>query len=334
MDFKLNAPFIAMGDQPEAIRDLVQGVRDGKKNQVLLGATGTGKTFTIASVIQEVQKPALIMAHNKTLAAQLYAEFKEFFPENAVSYFVSYYDYYQPEAYVPRHDLFIEKETDINEEIERLRLAATASLISRRDVIIVASVSCIYGLGSPEEFGKGTVTLKVGEIYRRNALLRQLIESQYQRNDMELRSGTFRVRGDTLEIIPAYEDKRGFRITFFGDEVERIMQFNPVSGEIFDEPKEVSIFPAKQFLTDADRLKESISHIEAELEERLNFYKESGKFLEAQRIEQRTRYDLEMLKEVGYCSGMRIIPATWMGAPGSHRGHDRLPAKRLPAHHR
>ena len=319
MEFKLNAPFIPMGDQPEAIRDLVQGVRDGKKNQVLLGATGTGKTFTIASVIQELQKPALIMAHNKTLAAQLYAEFKEFFPENAVSYFVSYYDYYQPEAYVPRRDLFIEKETDINEEIERMRLAATASLISRRDVIIVASVSCIYGLGSPEEFGKGTVTLKVGEIYRRNALLRQLIESQYQRNDMELRTGTFRVRGDTLEIIPAYEDKRGFRITFFGDEVERIMQFSPVSGEIFEELNEVSIFPAKQFLTDADRLKESIKHIEEELEERLKFYKDSGKFLEAQRIEQRTRYDLEMLKEVGYCSGIENYSRHLDGrAPGSH----------------
>ncbi|MCX6060401.1 MAG: excinuclease ABC subunit UvrB [Chloroflexi bacterium] len=319
MDFKLNAPFIPMGDQPEAIRDLAQGVRDGKKNQVLLGATGTGKTFTIASVIQELQKPALIMAHNKTLAAQLYAEFKEFFPENAVSYFVSYYDYYQPEAYVPRHDLFIEKETQVNEEIERMRLVATTSLISRRDVIIVASVSCIYGLGSPEEFGKGTVTLKVGEIYRRNALLRQLIESQYQRNDMELKSGTFRVRGDTLEIIPAYEDKRGYRITFFGDEVERIMQFHRVSGEIFDEPQEISIFPAKQFLTDADRLKESIGYIEAELEERLKFYKDNDKFLEAQRIEQRTRYDLEMLKEVGYCSGIenysRHIDRR---APGSH----------------
>jgi excinuclease ABC subunit B len=319
MDFKLNAPFIPMGDQPEAIRDLVQGVRDGKRNQVLLGATGTGKTFTIASVIQELQKPALIMAHNKTLAAQLYAEFKEFFPENAVSYFVSYYDYYQPEAYVPRRDLFIEKETQVNEEIERMRLAATTSLISRRDVIIVASVSCIYGLGSPEEFGNGTVTLKVGEIYRRNALLRQLIESQYQRNDMELKSGTFRVRGDTLEVIPAYEDKRGYRITFFGDEVERIMEYNRVSGEIYDEPKEVSIFPAKQFLTNADRLKESIANIEAELEERLKYYKDNGKYLEAQRIEQRTRYDLEMLKEVGYCAGIENYSRQLDGrAPGSH----------------
>ena len=308
-----------MGDQPEAIRGLVDGVRAAKQHQVLLGATGTGKTFTIASVIQELQKPALVMAHNKTLAAQLYAEFKEFFPENAVSYFVSYYDYYQPEAYVPRHDLYIEKETEINEEIERLRLAATTALISRRDVIIVASVSCIYGLGSPEEFGKGTVRLRVGELYRRNALLRQLIESQYQRNDMELRPGTFRVRGDTLEIIPAYEDKRGYRITFFGDEVERIMQFSPLTGEIFDEPEEVPIYPAKQYLTDADRLKDAIRNIEAELEERLAFFKEQGKQLEAQRLEQRTRYDLEMLKEVGYCSGIENYSRHLDGrAPGTH----------------
>ena len=319
MDFKLHAPFQPMGDQPEAIRGLVDGVNKGLKHQVLLGATGTGKTFTIASVIQELQKPALIMAHNKTLAAQLYAEFKEFFPENAVSYFVSYYDYYQPEAYVPRHDLFIEKETQINEEIERLRLAATTALISRRDVIIVASVSCIYGLGSPEEFGKGTVTLQVGEIYRRNALLRQLIESQYQRNDMDLKPGTFRVRGDTLEIVPAYEDKLGYKIAFFGDEVERIMQFNPLTGEILQEPNEVSIYPAKQFLTDADRLKDAIQKIEAELEERLALFKSEGKFLEAQRIEQRTRYDLEMLKEVGYCSGIENYSRHLDGrAPGSH----------------
>jgi excinuclease ABC subunit B len=319
MEFKLQAPFQPMGDQPEAIRGLVDGIRGGKDHQVLLGATGTGKTFTIASVIQELQKPALIMAHNKTLAAQLYSEFKEFFPENAVEYFVSYYDYYQPEAYVPRHDLYIEKETEINEEIERLRLAATTSLVSRRDVIIVASVSCIYGLGSPEEFGKGTVTLQVGQLYRRNALLRQLIESQYQRNDMELRSGTFRVRGDTLEIIPAYEEKRGFRITFFGDEVERIMQFSPLTGEVFDELEEVAIYPAKQYLTDADRLKDAIRNIAAELEERLAQFKETGKYLEAQRLEQRTRYDLEMLKEVGYCSGIENYSRHLDGrAPGTH----------------
>ncbi|HEX8991511.1 MAG TPA: excinuclease ABC subunit UvrB [Anaerolineales bacterium] len=304
MTFKLQAPFQPTGDQPEAITQLVDGVRNGMRNQVLLGATGTGKTFTIASVIEQLQMPALIMAHNKTLAAQLYAEFKEFFPENAVEYFVSYYDYYQPEAYVPRHDLYIEKETEINEEIERLRLAATTALISRRDVIIVASVSCIYGLGSPEEFGKGTVTMRVGEIYRRNALVRQLVESQYQRNDLELRPGNFRVRGDTLEIIPAYEDRRGYRITFFGDEVERISQFSPLTGEIFEEPNEASIYPAKHYLTEGDKLKEAIADIEKELEERIALFKSEGKLIEAQRIEQRTRYDIEMLKEVGYCSGI------------------------------
>jgi excinuclease ABC subunit B len=304
MTFKLNAPFQPTGDQPEAIKELVAGIQRGMHDQVLLGATGTGKTFTIASVIEQLQKPALIMAHNKTLAAQLYAEFKEFFPQNAVEYFVSYYDYYQPEAYVPRHDLYIEKETEINEEIERLRLAATTSLLSRRDVIIVASVSCIYGLGSPEEFGKGTVTLKVGELYRRNALIRQLVEAQYLRNDLELRPGNFRVRGDTLEIIPAYEDRRGFRITFFGDEVERISEFQPLTGEIYNEPEEVSIYPAKHYLTEGDKLKEAIGDIEKELDDRVALFKSEGKLIEAQRIEQRTRYDLEMLKEVGYCSGI------------------------------
>ena len=293
-----------MGDQPEAIQGLVSGVRSGLQHQVLLGATGTGKTFTMASVIQQLQMPALIMAHNKTLAAQLYAEFKEFFPENAVSYFVSYYDYYQPEAYVPRHDLYIEKETEINEEIERLRLAATTALVSRKDVIIVASVSCIYGLGNPEEFNKGSVNLKVGELYRRNAMLRRLIESQYQRNDMELRAGIFRVRGDTIEIMPAHADKHGYRVAFFGDEVERITDFNPVTGEIYGELPELDIYPAKHYITDAEKTKEAIADIEVELEERLKMYKESGKFLEAQRLEQRTRYDLEMLKEVGYCSGI------------------------------
>jgi len=319
MNFKLNAPFQPMGDQPEAIRGLVDGVKNGLNHQVLLGATGTGKTFTIASVIQEVQKPALVMAHNKTLAAQLYAEFKEFFPENAVSYFVSYYDYYQPEAYVPRHDLYIEKETDINEEIERLRLAATTALVSRRDVIIVASVSCIYGLGNPEEFNKGSVNLKVGELYRRNALLRRLVESQYQRNDMELRAGVFRVRGDTLEIMPAHADTHGYRIAFFGDEVERITDFHPVTGEIHGELQELSIYPAKHYITDAEKTKEAIADIEAELEERLAMFKESGKFLEAQRLEQRTRYDLEMLREVGYCSGIENYSRHFdRRAPGTH----------------
>jgi excinuclease ABC subunit B len=304
MQFALKAPFEATGDQPQAISELVDGIRRGLRRQVLLGATGTGKTFTIASVVQQVQLPALVVAHNKTLAAQLYAEFKDFFPHNAVEYFVSYYDYYQPEAYVPRHDLYIEKETDINEEIERLRLAATTALISRRDVIIVASVSCIYGLGSPEEFGRGTVTMRVGELYRRNALIRQLVESQYQRNDLELRPGNFRVRGDTLEIMPAYEDRQGYRVAFFGDEVERITQFSPLTGEITGEPDEVSIFPAKHYLTEGEKLKEAIGDIERELEERIALFKSEGKLIEAQRLEQRTRYDMEMLKEVGYCSGI------------------------------
>jgi excinuclease ABC subunit B len=274
------------------------------KHQVLLGATGTGKTFTVASLIQQLQMPAIVMAHNKTLAAQLYAEFKDFFPKNAVSYFVSYYDYYQPEAYVPRHDLYIEKETEINEEIERLRLAATTALVSRKDVIIVASVSCIYGLGSPDEFLRGAINLKVGGLYRRNALVRQLVDGQYQRNDMELRQGTFRVRGDTLEIIPAYAEKSGFRITFFGDEVERITEFSPLTGELLAEREQVEVYPAKHYLTQDEKLKDAIHDIEAELLERIKLFQEQGKLLEAQRLEQRARYDLEMLREVGYCSGI------------------------------
>jgi excinuclease ABC subunit B len=304
MKFDLRSPFQPTGDQPEAIQKLVEGVQKKYRHQVLLGATGTGKTFTMAAVIEKLQLPALVMAHNKTLAAQLYAEFREFFPDNAVEYFVSYYDYYQPEAYVPRHDLYIEKETEINEEIERLRLAATAALTSRKDVIIVASVSCIYGLGSPEEFLRGAVILRVGEIYRRNALIRQLVESQYQRNDLELRPGVFRVRGDTLEIVPAYVNKRGYRITFFGDEVEGVFEFNPLTGEILDEPEQVEIYPAKHYLTAEDKLREAIADIEKELDERVAFFKSQDKLLEAQRLEQRARYDLEMLREVGYCSGI------------------------------
>ncbi|GAP15080.1 excinuclease ABC subunit B [Longilinea arvoryzae] len=304
MDFKLHAPYEPTGDQPEAIRELVAGVESGFKHQVLLGATGTGKTFTIANVIAQTKLPALVMAHNKTLAAQLYAEFKEFFPENAVEYFVSYYDYYQPEAYVPKRDLYIEKETEINEEIDRLRLAATKALMSRRDVIIVASVSCIYGLGNPATYGSVIITLEVGGLYRRHALLRQLVESQYQRNDMDLHPGAFRVRGDTLEIFPAYEDKLAYRITFFGDEVERIITVNPVTGEILETPEKIEIYPAKHYIAQEDGLKKAINDIESELEERLAYFKAHDKYLEAQRIEQRTRYDLEMLREVGYCSGI------------------------------
>jgi excinuclease ABC subunit B len=304
MEFKLHAPYKPTGDQPEAIRQIIDGIQKGHRHQVLLGATGTGKTFSMAAVIEKVQKPTLVMAHNKTLAAQLYAEFREFFPENAVEYFVSYYDYYQPEAYVPRHDLYIEKETDINEEIERLRLSATTALLSRKDTIVVASVSCIYGIGSPEAYGRVVINLESGNVYRRNGLLRQLVESQYQRNDMELRPGTFRVRGDTLEIIPAYQDRYGYRITFFGDEVERIVEFNAVTGELRREMNSVFIYPAKHFITEDDKLKKAIQDIETELNERRAFLKSQEKLLEAQRIEQRTEYDLEMLREVGYCSGI------------------------------
>ncbi len=304
MEFKLHSPYQPTGDQPDAIEQLVKGVESGMAHQVLLGATGTGKTFTIANVIQRTQKATLVMAHNKTLAAQLYAEFKEFFPENAVEYFVSYYDYYQPEAYVPRRDLYIEKETDINEEIERLRLAATTALMSRKDVIIVASVSCIYGLGNPEAFGKGLVHLVKGEVFRRNALLRQLVESQYQRNDMEIKPGNFRVRGDTLEIQPAYENEHVFRISFFGDEVEKIMDVHPVRGEIFNILDELDIYPAKHYLAGEERLKKSILDIEEELAERIKYFKDANMLLEAQRIEQRCMYDLEMLREVGTCAGI------------------------------
>lgn len=304
MDFKLQAPFRPTGDQPEAIEKLVEGVRRGYRHQVLLGATGTGKTYTIAAVIERLNKPALVMAHNKTLAAQLYAEFKEFFPENAVEYFVSYYDYYQPEAYVPKHDLYIEKDADINEEIERLRLAATTALMTRRDVIIVASVSCIYGIGSPEAYGRVVINLESGHIFRRNALLRMLVEGQYERNDLELRPGTFRLRGDTLEIIPAYQEKHGYRITFFGDEVERIVEFDPLTGELRRSLPSVAIYPAKHFITDKDKLEQALRDIEAELEARLTELKRQERVLEAQRLEQRTLYDLEMLREVGYCSGI------------------------------
>lgn len=298
------APYRPMGDQPEAIEQLVTGIQEDKHHQVLLGATGTGKTFTMANVITELNMPALVLAHNKTLAAQLYAEFKEFFPENAVEYFVSYYDYYQPEAYVPRHDLYIEKESDINEEIERLRLAATTALMSRKDVVIVASVSCIYGLGNPEAYGRVVINLESGNIYRRNALLRQLIDGHYERNDVELRPGTFRVRGDTLDIIPAYQDRFGYRITFFGDEVERILEFDVVTGEMRRELTSTYIYPAKHYITEDQKLQTAITDIEQELQQQLELLRREERLLEAQRLEQRTRYDLEMLREVGYCSGV------------------------------
>jgi len=304
MEFKLRAPFKPTGDQPEAIRQLVEGIRKGYQHQVLLGATGTGKTFTVANIIQELQIPTLVMTHNKTLAAQLYAEFKDFFPENAVEYFVSYYDYYQPEAYVAKRDLYIEKETDINEEIERLRLAATTSLMSRQDVIIVASVSAIYGLGDPEAYTKGIITIEKGKIFRRNALLRRLVDVYYQRNDFELKPGIFRVRGDTLEILPAYEEKQAYRISFFGDEVERIISVNPLTGEVYQPLDSVDIYPAKHYVTEEKRFEKALMDIETELESRLKVFKSEDKLVEAQRLEQRTRFDLEMLREVGSCSGI------------------------------
>ena len=315
MNFRLHFPYQPMGDQPEAIEQLVNGIREGKRNQVLLGATGTGKTFTIANVINEVQMPALVMAHNKTLAAQLYAEFREFFPENAVEFFVSYYDYYQPEAYVPRQDLYIEKETEINEEIERLRLAATTSVVSRKDVIVVASVSAIYGLGSPQEYMSVVIRLKKGEVYRRNALIRQLVESHYSRNDMDLRQGVFRVRGETIEIFPAYEKSLAYRIAFFGDEVERILSVNPLTGEILEDLAEAEIYPAKHYITEEERLKQALVNIEKELEDRLKELKSENKLLEAQRLEQRTLFDLEMMREIGYCSGVENYSRHLDGRP-------------------
>ncbi len=302
-DFHLHAPYQPTGDQPDAIEQLVAGLRRGDKHQVLLGATGTGKTFAVANLVARVQRPTLVMAHNKTLAAQLYAEFRDFFPDNAVEYFVSYYDYYQPEAYVPKNDLYIEKETEINEEIERLRLSTTASVLSRRDVLVVASVSSIYGIGSPEAYGSVVINLEVGGVYRRSAILRQLVESHYERNDMELRPGTFRVRGDTLEIVPAYQE-HGLRLGFFGDELERIVEFDPLTGELLAERESTSVYPAKHFITEEEKLQAALKGIEEELAQRLGDLKGKERLLEAQRLEQRTRYDLEMMREVGYCAGI------------------------------
>lgn len=301
--FEIASDFQPMGDQPQAINQLVEGLETGERFQTLRGATGTGKTFTMANVIQQTQRPTLVIAHNKTLAAQLYSEFREFFPKNGVSYFVSYYDYYQPEAYVPRHDLFIEKETKINDEIGRLRLLAMSNLLSREDVVIVASVSCIYGIGNPEAWGKVTVEIERGKTYRRDMLLRHLVNIQYDRNDLELRRGTFRVRGDTLQIFPAYAES-AYSIEFWGDEVERITEFDIVTGEVLLEMTSVKVFPAREFVTDEDKLAQAINDIETELTEQLATFKSQNMLLEAQRIEQRTSYDLEMLREIGFTSGI------------------------------
>ena len=302
-EFKVEAPFQPTGDQPEAIAQLVEGIRKGHRMQTLLGVTGSGKTYSVAKVVEQVQKPTLVLAPNKTLAAQLFSEYKEFFPNNAVEYFVSYYDYYQPEAYIPRTDTYVEKESMLNEEIEKLRLSTTRSLFERRDVLIVASVSCIYGLGSPEEYGEVVLTLKVGEERRRNKILRHLTEIQYERNDANFIRGRFRVRGDVLEVFPAYEDV-AVRIEFFGDEIERMTEIDPLTGEVLGKRQRLDIYPAKHWVTTQQRLNKAIELIENELEERLAVLEAEGKLLEAARLKQRTNFDIEMLRETGFCSGV------------------------------
>ncbi len=302
--FKLHSEYTPRGDQPEAIEQLVRGIKEGTKQQILLGVTGSGKTYTMANVIEQVQKPTLVMAHNKTLAAQLFSEFKEFFPENAVEYFVSYYDYYQPEAYIPHTDTYIEKDSSINDEIDKLRHSATFSLLERKDVIVVASVSCIYGLGSPEEYRRMVVSIRKGGTYDRDDILRKLISIQYDRNDINFVRGTFRVRGDVIEVFPVAQNEKAVRIELFGDEVERIVEFDVLTGEVLNERHHISIFPASHYATSEDNMKRAIRSIEEELAERIKYFKEQGKLLEAQRIEQRTNYDLEMMQEIGFCSGI------------------------------
>ena len=333
--FRVVADFEPRGDQPQAIDRLADGIRKGMRHQTLLGVTGSGKTYTMAKTVEAVQKPTLVIAPNKTLAAQLAQEFRDFFPENAVEYFVSYYDYYQPEAYVPSTDTYIEKEADINDEIDKLRHAATRSLMTRRDVLIVASVSCIYGLGSPAEYFAFVERITRGERLNRQKLARRLIEMQYERNDYDLARARFRVRGDTLEIMPAYEDV-AVRVEFFGDDVERIVELDPLTGEILSERAQIDIYPAKHFVTSREKLEDAVVEIEQELDERLIGLREEGRVLEAQRLEHRTRYDLEMLRETGYCAGRRELLAAARQA--SARQHavdaDGLPAGRPPAHHR
>ena len=302
--FELKSKYKPEGDQPLAIEKLVQGINEGKRHQTLLGATGTGKTFTVSNVIKQVEKPTLIIAHNKTLAGQLYSEFKEFFPDNAVEYFVSYYDYYQPEAYVPQTDTFIEKDASINDEIDKLRHSATSALFERKDVIIIASVSCIYGLGNPEEYRELVLSLRTGMEIERNQLLRKLVDIQYERNDIDFQRGTFRVRGDVVEIFPASRDEHCMRVEFFGDEIDRIREVDALTGEIMGDREHIAIFPASHFVTREEKMQVAIKNIEKELEEQLAIMKEENKLLEAQRLEQRTRYDLEMMREMGFCSGI------------------------------
>ena len=302
--FELVSSYKPSGDQPEAIKSLVDGLNEGKKAQVLLGVTGSGKTFTMANVIKEVNKPTLVLAHNKTLAGQLYSEFKELFPNNHVCYFVSYYDYYQPEAYVPQTDTYIEKDASINDEIDELRHAATSALISSRDVIVVASVSCIYGLGDKEEYENHMLTLNVGDNVERDYVMNKLVDMLYERNDIDFKRGTFRVRGDILEIIPASEYSNGYRIEFFGDEIERISEIDTLTGNVKVNKKSISLFPASHFVVGDEKLKAAITRIEEELKERIKYFKDNNKLLEAERIEQRTKYDLEMLQETGFCTGI------------------------------
>ncbi len=303
-DFKIVSDFRPTGDQPDAIDRLVSGAENGLHHQSLLGVTGSGKTFTMACIVERLQRPTLVLAHNKTLAAQLATEFKEFFPQNSVEYFVSYYDYYQPEAYVPRTDTYIEKDADINEQLDKLRHAATRALLTRRDVLIVASVSCIFGLGSPEEYQNFVASVRKGEIRSRQRLMRQLVDMQYDRNDFDLGRGRFRAQGDTIEILPAYENEIGIRIEFWGDEIDRIVQVDPLTGELLAERDEIEIYPAKHFVTSEEKLNQAIDDIEAELLDQLVFLKNGGKLLEAQRLESRTNYDIEMMRETGYCAGV------------------------------
>ena len=316
-EFKLKAPYEPTGDQPQAIAELVKGFKEGNQCQTLLGVTGSGKTFTMANVIHQLQKPTLVIAHNKTLAAQLYGEFKEMFPENAVEYFVSYYDYYQPEAYVPSSDTYIAKDSSVNEEIDKLRLSATAALIERRDVIVIASVSCIYGLGEPENFEQMMVSLRPGMEKDRDEVLRQLIDIQYDRNDMDFKRGTFRVRGDTVEIVPADRGDTAIRVEFFGDEIDRISEIDMLTGEVKNMLNHIAIFPASHYVVPKERMEKAIRNIEIELEEQVKYFKSEGKLLEAQRIAERTNFDIEMMRETGFCSGIENYSRHLAGlAPG------------------
>jgi excinuclease ABC subunit B len=312
--FELVAPFQPAGDQPQAIEALTEGLRNGAKHQVLMGVTGSGKTFTMANVIQQLQRPVLVMSHNKTLAAQLFSEFKGFFPHNAVHYFVSYYDYYQPEAYIPQRDIYIEKDASINQQIERLRLAATSALVSRRDVIVVTSVSCIYGLGSPDDYRAMMVGLKLGQVVDRDHILAKLVDIQYERNDIEFLPGKFRVRGDCVEVWPTSEEM-AFRVEFWGDEVEKLSIINPTTGEVLDQPDQVYVYPSKHFVLPEERIAGAVDNIKHELRERLELFKLQGKLLEAQRLSARTRFDIEMLQEVGYCPGIENYSRPLSGRP-------------------